>query len=269
MKSAVPPYFDGLIASFRDGRAGRNVHLGYWDDPPTLSTPCTPGEFEAAQARLTEIAVALSDLAEGQDVLDVGCGFGGALQAIGEWRTIRRTGVNIDPRQLEICRSLGANDRPLTLVAADACALPFAPRSFDRLLCVEAMFHFRSRADFLREAARVLRPGGSLIVSDILLRDPGSDAPIRATELARIIGDEYGPWPHAWIETSQIVEAARAAGLRLDKLIDATRQTLPSYRVTAPRQGEGFPLRPSAGLLLRWLHARGYASYPIMTFVKA
>ena len=269
MKSAVPPYFDGLIASFREGRAGRDVHLGYWDDPPTLSTPYTPGEFEAAQARLTEFIIGLADLAEGQDVLDIGCGFGGALQAIGEWRSIRRAGVNIDPRQLEICRSLSPNDRPLTLVAADACALPFAPRSFDRVLCVEAMFHFRSRADFLREAARVLRPDGRLIVSDILLRDPGSGAPIRAAELARIIGDEYGPWPRPWIEAKEIIDAAHAAGLALDKHIDATRHTLPSYRVTAPRLGDGFPTRPSAGLLLRWLHARGFATYPIMTFVKA
>src|SRR5438034_5931485 len=43
---------------------------------------------------------------------------------------------------------------------ADACALPFPDASFDRVLAVECIFHFPSRLRFLKEAARVLKPGG-------------------------------------------------------------------------------------------------------------
>jgi SAM-dependent methyltransferase len=265
----VPAYFDGLIAGFRAGAAGRDVHLGFWDDPPELSAPCSPSEFEAAQARLTEVLLGMGDLADGQDALDVGCGFGGTLAAIGERGNIRRVGVNIDPRQIEICRALTTAGSPLSLVVADACTLPFAAASFDRLFCVEAMFHFASRVVFLREAARVLRPGGRLTLSDILARDPGRAAPLSRGEIEAILRREYGPWPQLWVDRSEIDEAARAAGLIPQAALDATRQTLPTHRVTAPRDTDGLWRRPTAGGLLRWLHASGYLSYLCLTFAKA
>jgi MPBQ/MSBQ methyltransferase len=268
MSAAVPAYFDFLIDGFRSGRMGRNVHLGYWDDPPPLTTPCSPQEFEAAQARLTEILLGLADLSDGQSVLDVGCGFGGALEAAGRWRSMNLSGVNIDPRQLDICRTLAAGTNSLALVVADACALPFRPASFDRVLCIEAMFHFRSRELFLRETAEAMRRGGRLALSDILLRQPDLDAPLSVATIETIIRREYGPWPQLWVTIDEILDAAQKAGLTPDRVVDATRQTLPTYRVTAPQEHSGLPPRPSAGNLLRWLHAAGYASYLCLSFTK-
>jgi len=55
--------------------------------------------------------------------------------------------------------------------AADAVRLPFRAGAFDALLAVEAAFHFDRRVDFFAEAARVLSPGGTLVLSDFLVRD--------------------------------------------------------------------------------------------------
>ena len=71
----VPPYFDHLIEAFYEGGTGRHVHLGHWDNPPPLSQPPVPGEFEKAQARLNAVLLEMADLGNGQRVLDVGCGF--------------------------------------------------------------------------------------------------------------------------------------------------------------------------------------------------
>ena len=268
MSVAVPAYFDFLISGFRAGRTGRDVHLGYWDEPPSLATPCSAQEFEAAQARLTDLVIDLAALRAGQRVLDVGCGFGGTLEAAAKWPDMRLVGINVDRRQLEICRGLPAGNSALSLLVADACALPLRAASFDRVLCVEAMFHFRSREVFLREAANVLRSGGHLVLSDILLRKPEEGASISAADIEARLRPEYGPWPQLWVGIDDILDAARSAGLRSERVIDVTRQTLPSYRFTAPHAEAGLPPDPSAGSLLRWLHAGGHLTYAIMSFAR-
>jgi MPBQ/MSBQ methyltransferase len=267
---AVPSYFDFLIDAYRAHHAGRHVHLGYWENPPPLSSACSPQEFADAQARLTDVLIGLADLQTGQSVLDVGCGFGGTLEAVGKWPAMRLAGIKIDSRQLDICRSVQAGDGgTLSLIMADACALPFLSESFDRVFCVEAMFHFRDRAAFLREAAAVLPAGGRLVISDIFLRRPDAGAVWSMAAIEGVLASEYGPWPQLWLERKDLEQAAQQAGLRLSRVVDATRQTLPSYRMTAPQPADPKVRNLSAGQALRWLHSEGYLSYLCMAFVKA
>ncbi len=49
---------------------------------------------------------------------------------------------------------------------ADACALPFDDRTFDLVTCRIAPHHFPDAARFVRECARVVRPGGTVVVID-------------------------------------------------------------------------------------------------------
>jgi hypothetical protein len=107
IRPPAPPYFDGLIAAYRAGQGGRDVHLGYWDRPPSLNTPCAHGEFDAAQARLTGRVIGFARPQSGQRILDVGCGLGGTLAAIAAHHAgVSLVGLNIDRRQLELCRGI-------------------------------------------------------------------------------------------------------------------------------------------------------------------
>jgi ubiquinone/menaquinone biosynthesis C-methylase UbiE len=55
----------------------------------------------------------------------------------------------------------------------DANALAFSDESFEAVICVEAAFHFDTRETFLRECLRILKKGGTLALTDILLHKEG------------------------------------------------------------------------------------------------
>ena len=97
----------------------------------------------------------------GLRVLDVAGGDGywaGRARRRGAWA------VSIDLAQGKMVRGRELADAPV-LVNADALRLPFADASFDRVMSVCAIEHFDDGGAALDEMARVLAPGGELVMS--------------------------------------------------------------------------------------------------------
>ena len=263
MSYRVPRYFDWLLDGRIVGDPARDVHLGYWMAPPNPDTPLASGAFEQAQMMLTRRAVAMARPGDGDRVLDVGCGFGGALALLDTvLRGSRLVGVNIDQRQLRVCSEIRSiSDNWLGLAGADACALPFGRGAFDVVFCIEAMFHFESRMMFLSEAARVLRPGGRLVFTDFTFDEDGPTPPWRIETMTAALRDDYGPWPEVWLTPGALTKMTDTAGFETVEAQDWTGNTLPSYRVTAPHVGPFPSSRPDAGEVLCWLHHSGRLRY--------
>ena len=105
------------------------------------------------------IAASLQRIVTGaRRVLEVGCGTGHWLAEIAP-RVGFVCGLDRSRGMLE---RAGASAAPV--VQGDACALPVAASAFDAVICVNALHHFTAPCDFVREARRVLRPGGTLVV---------------------------------------------------------------------------------------------------------
>ena len=99
-------------------------------------------------------------------VLDAGCGAGGMPVSLAEET---REVVGIDPaNRFQEAGGRLARERNLTnlrFALADGMALPFADRTFDLVLSHAVIEHVASASRYLRECARVLKPGGRIYLS--------------------------------------------------------------------------------------------------------
>jgi SAM-dependent methyltransferase len=98
--------------------------------------------------------------AEGKDVLDAGCGVGYGTRMLGEGAPRRLVGVDIATEALERAAVDGAE-----LIQADVHDLPLDSDSFDLVVCFEVIEHVYGHEQVLDELRRVLRPGGTLLIS--------------------------------------------------------------------------------------------------------
>ena len=103
----------------------------------------------------------------GQDIIELGCGAAGlARQLLQRHPDSRVTGLEVDQRQH--AKNLAAPQAGLHFVSGVAQAIPFEDARFDLALMLKSLHHvpMASMAKALAEAARVLRPGGHLYVSE-------------------------------------------------------------------------------------------------------
>ena len=97
---------------------------------------------------------------DGQRILDAGCGVGAFVEPLVARNTVY--GVDFSGRSLPFAR-----ERGLLAVCADLEALPLAADSFDVVLCISVVQILRDPEPALRNLARALRPGGTLVVAAV------------------------------------------------------------------------------------------------------
>lgn len=117
----------------------------------------------ATEAIEREALFALAGEVAGRRVLDIGCG-DGALAAILRERGADVVGIDADPAMIEAARRRlpDADFR-----VGDAASVPFPDGSFDLAFLVTVLCLTENRAAILREVARVLKPGGRLVVGEL------------------------------------------------------------------------------------------------------
>ena len=136
---------------------------------------------------LTRRAVALAGWPDGARVLDVGCGTGATLDFLAE-AGLRAVGIDLSWKLLG--QGNGRSPQHAFLQGRGE-TLPFAAHAFDGLLAECCLSLMADAAGALAEFARVLRPGGTLILSDMLARNPAGLAAARRLPLACCVSQAF------------------------------------------------------------------------------
>jgi MPBQ/MSBQ methyltransferase len=165
-------YYTEVGPDFAAWSLGFNIHFGFYRGG------LSPFGREAMLEQMNrEVQVRLErPTPDTGHLLDLGCGVGATARTIARLAPAALvTGVTVVPWQVAEARRLTASaglGGRVRFVEADYRSLPWPDESFDAAYAIESSCHASGadKADFLAEAARVLKPVGRLVVADAFLR---------------------------------------------------------------------------------------------------
>lgn len=201
---------------------GEHIHHG-WYPEGTWSGVDFRDAKRALVDRLLESAAPLGPV---RSVLDVGCGIGGSSRILAQRFEAEVLGVTLSSGQVERARALTPSHLGARFEVADALHLPVADQSQDLVWSCESGEHMPDKPAFFREMARVLAPGGTLILATWCHRE----GPLVARE-ARRLQAIYRAWALPFfVPLSDYTALAKQAGLDIVVAEDWSAQTAPTWR---------------------------------------
>lgn len=152
-------YWDYLFAWCN--RENLALHYGYWDGNTT--------SHHQALLNKNQALYDAAGIKPEHRVLDAGCGIGGSSIWMAKHHGNEMIAITISQKQAQYATShakrQGVSDK-VNFQVSDFCATPFENESFDVVWGLESVCHALKKGDFLKEAFRLLRPGGRVVVCD-------------------------------------------------------------------------------------------------------
>ena len=165
---------------------------------------------------------------QGARIIDAGCGLGHSSIWLSQHYDAQVTGITIVPKQVEtIKKNLQKNPvANVDFVVADYLHMPFADSSADVIWAFESVCHAPRKVEFYKEAYRVLKPGGKIVMAEYLRNGRPMDA-----EREAMLKEVFLKWAIPDLDTLAEHEShAAAAGFSSFRNSDVTPNVLKSYR---------------------------------------
>lgn len=137
------------------------IHYGYWDEKVH--------SFPQSLIRMNEVMMEAAAIKSADKVLDAGCGVGGSSIFLATTLGCHATGITLSERQVQQATANAVNKKAEALTSfrvMNYCATDFPDASFDVVWGCESICYADDKAKFIKEAYRLLKPGGRLVVAD-------------------------------------------------------------------------------------------------------
>ncbi|MBT8143266.1 MAG: metalloregulator ArsR/SmtB family transcription factor [Gammaproteobacteria bacterium] len=151
-------------------------------------------EADVADSEINRIIVDMIDTSDVGDLIDIGTGTGRMLKLLGR-HAESAVGIDISPDMLAVARSnLHAAGLGKVMVRrADMYGLPYPDASFDTVTMDHVLYQADDPPRAVREAARILRPGGQLLLVEFAMRERDNGH----QDNPGVSDDDLASWCHA------------------------------------------------------------------------
>lgn len=198
----------------------RSLHYGYWD--------ASTKNFHEALLNINKIIAQHAKITQDHVALDAGCGVGGSSIWMAKNIGCKVIGISLSERQITLANASAKKENIEHLVTfqrKDYTDTGFADNSFDVIWAIESVCYVKDKREFLREANRILKPGGKLVVVDIYKKEnvEGKEA-----EWMRKLAHGWAIEEHTTKEKfeQQLIET----GFLIKEIEDASTAIMPSVK---------------------------------------
>ncbi len=235
--SDIARYYDVSEIHYRrhwDLGRSHSLHYGYWD--------ASTKYFHEALLNINKVLADKVGINEQDEVLDAGCGVGGSSLWLATNKACTVTGISLSEKQIKTANTLAGKKglaNRLQFECKDFTNTGYANESFDIIWAIESVCHAWDKNDFIREAFRLLKPHGRLIMADFF----------KQADLNKKDNDLILRWADGWAVNdfatiSEFTKGLNATGFKNIMLEDATNAIVPSakrlYRAYFPGAVLGF-----------------------------
>ncbi|MEI9810439.1 MAG: methyltransferase domain-containing protein [Bacteroidota bacterium] len=160
----IVEYYNSTEHAYKDSWDLTNslaIHYGYWDEKVQ--------SFPRSLLRMNEVMAEAAAITASDKVLDAGCGVGGSSIYLASAVGCKVTGITLSERQVTQAIANAKHKKVEGLVdfkVMNYGHTSFAGESFDVVWGCESICYADNKEQFIKEAYRILKPGGRLVVAD-------------------------------------------------------------------------------------------------------